>query len=134
MNPRITRRLGLLPCTLAWATTWSDPNRDLCPHLSWLPLPTVPFPDPTPAELAEDRWFGLHWKTRPLAAFAGTSPFAWLDDELTARDRDWLFHHHPAPTLLFRVDSTRGIGDEELDALDQWSCSLVVSPDLTGHA
>ncbi|MFC3960368.1 HAD domain-containing protein [Nocardia jiangsuensis] len=127
IDRRITHRLAALPCALVWATTWTDPNRDLCPHLSWPPLPTTPFPDPTPAQLAEDRWFGLHWKTRALSTRAASSPFAWLDDELTTRDRDWLQHHHPAPTLLIRVDSARGVGSTELHALECW-CAGVSRP------
>lgn len=115
-------RLAALPCELVWATTWGEQaNTDIAPHLGLPRLPVVTWgSDPT----SEDEWYGLHWKTRGLAAWAGNRPFAWLDDELTELDREWLDNHHPAATLLQHVDPRQGITPGDLGALERWLRNL----------
>ena len=115
-------RLTALPCELVWATTWGDQaNTDIGPVLGLPRLEVVTWDaDPTP----EDDWYGLHWKTRGLSTWAGARPFAWLDDELTDLDREWLTSRHPAPTFLQHVDPHRGVTPETLTTLECWLQSL----------
>ena len=78
------------------------------------------WPEPSTAHEREDQWFGLHWKTRTLVAWADGRPFAWVDDEITDADRDWVSTHHSAQAILHRVASSRGLTDQDFAVLDQW--------------
>ena len=90
-------RLAGLPCTLVWATTWlEDANTEIAPRL------------------------GLCWKTRTVVAWAASRPFAWVDDEITEADRDWVSAHHRGHALLRSVDASIGLTDQDLTALDAW--------------
>lgn len=115
IDPGLGVRLAALGCELVWATTWlDDANTCVAPWLGLPPLPVVDWPD------AEDEPARLHWKTRPLVAWAAGRPFVWLDDELTATDRTWVAAHHPAPALLHRVDHRHGVTDGDLAAVREW--------------
>ncbi|MGZ3143638.1 HAD domain-containing protein [Lentzea chajnantorensis] len=112
--------LAALPCELVWATTWMDDANDLLAPL--LGLPELPVATWQEDQETEDRDFrdGLHWKTRGLVALAGTRPFAWVDDEITGKDRLWVAEHHER-ALLHRVDPRHGLTDADYLALDAWS-------------
>ncbi len=85
INPRHGPRLAALACELVWATTWlEDANVLVAPRLGLPPLPVVGLPEPSGAvgvsggageagceEEEEDVRIGLHWKTRPVVAWAG---------------------------------------------------------------
>jgi len=121
LDPRIGPQLAALPCALVWATTWEDDaNAEIAPRLGLPPLPVVNWPQATSEQEHEDRWFGLCWKTRTLAAWADGRPFAWVDDEITDADRDWIHAHHHGPALLHHVASSKGLTDDDFTALDQW--------------
>ncbi|MFC7328911.1 HAD domain-containing protein [Marinactinospora rubrisoli] len=123
-NPLITRidpalgpRLLALPCALVWATTWmSDANDCIAPWLGLPELPVVDWPDSADVDQAD----GLHWKTRPLLDWADGRPFAWIDDEITDRDRAWLAARHPGRAFPHRIDPRYGLTDQDLAALDRW--------------
>jgi hypothetical protein len=83
-------------------------------------LPVVTWPEPTGADEGEDQWFGLCWKTRTLVNWADGRPFAWVDDEVTDADRDWVSEHHPGPALLRTIDASCGLADQDFAALDAW--------------
>lgn len=118
VNPALGPRLLALPCDLVWATTWeSEANESLSPLLGLPDLPVVTWP---PEPSYEDVPRGLHWKTRPLLDWSGGRPFAWLDDEITDADRAWALAHHPARSLLLRVDHRHGITDADFAALEAW--------------
>ena len=113
-------RLGALPCELVWATTWGEQaNDELAARLGWPRLPVVTWESDSEHE-AEDRWFGLHWKTRGLVQWAGGRPFAWLDDEITDADREWVRTQHASAAFLRQVQPYRGVTDEDLAALEDW--------------
>jgi len=117
IDPRQGPRLARLPAELVWATTWMEEANDtLAPVLGLPRLPVLDPPDPT----AEDGYFGLHWKTRAIVDRAAGRAFAWVDDEITAADREWVRDRHAAPALLLRVDAHRGLTAEDLDALEAW--------------
>ncbi|MEV6236444.1 HAD domain-containing protein [Lentzea sp. NPDC051838] len=105
--------LQALPSELVWATTWMDEaNEHIAPLLGLPPLRVATWTDDEPHD-------GLHWKTRGLVTLAGTRPFAWVDDEITGRDRAWVAEHHPK-ALLHKVDPRHGLTDADYLELDAW--------------
>ncbi|GAA3987669.1 HAD domain-containing protein [Actinomadura viridis] len=121
LDPQVGLRLAALPCDLVWATTWEqEANAEIAPRLGLPPLPVVIWPEPSDDDERQDRWFGLCWKTRTLVAWAGQRPFAWIDDEITDADREWVSAHHPGPALLHHVAPARGLTDDDFAALDHW--------------
>jgi hypothetical protein len=114
-------RLATLPCTLVWATAWlEDANTEIAPRLGLPDLPVVSWPEPTGAQERLDQWFGLCWKTRTLVTWAAGRPFAWVDDEITDADRDWVSAHHPGLALLRSVNASRGLTEQDFVALETW--------------
>ncbi|MGJ6969420.1 HAD domain-containing protein [Streptosporangium sp. G11] len=125
LTSRVGRRLAALPCELVWATTWEDEaNAEIAPRIGLPRLPVVSWPEPTRQHEREDQWFGLCWKTRTLVNWAGGRPFAWVDDEITDADREWVSAHHNGRALLHHVKSYQGLADEDFAALDQWLRAL----------
>lgn len=121
LDPRHGPRLAALRCELVWATTWMDHANDVLTPILGLPrLPVLDQLSPT----VEDDYFGLHWKTRAVVGWAAGRAFAWLDDEITEADREWIDDRHPAPALLLRVDPRRGLTTGDLDALEAWLAEL----------
>ncbi|MEY9845593.1 hypothetical protein ABH940_002671 [Streptacidiphilus sp. BW17] len=120
INPGLGPRLSALPCELVWATTWmSDANECIAPHLGLPELPVVIWPEPSENDQRDER-AGLHWKTRALVDWAAGRAFAWVDDEITARDRAWVSAHHGERALLHRVDPRRGLADTDFVLLSDW--------------
>ena len=97
------RRLATLPCTLVWATTWlDDANTQIAPRL------------------------GLCWKTRTIVAWAADRPFAWIDDEISDADREWVSTRLSGPALLHCVDPASGLTDEDISAIESWLRDLML--------
>lgn len=122
---RLSRSLGLrlaaLPARLVWATAWEqDANVEIAPRIGLKQLPVVIWPESSDDREREDTWFGLHWKTRALVAWAAGRDFVWVDDEITDADREWVSRVHTGRALLHSVDSARGLSDEDFAALDDW--------------
>jgi HAD domain in Swiss Army Knife RNA repair proteins len=121
LDPQVGHRLAALPCDLVWATTWEDEaNADIAPRLGLPPLPVVTWPEPSAEDERQDQWFGLCWKTRTLVTWANQRPFAWVDDEITDADRDWVSAHHPGRTLLHHIPPPLGLTDDDFITLDHW--------------
>ncbi|WP_063046839.1 hypothetical protein [Nocardia pseudovaccinii] len=95
-------------------------HTEIAPRLGLPRLPVVSWPDPSAEQEHEERWFGLRWKTRTLVEWADGRPFAWVDDEITDADRNWVATHHSGRALLRHVESFRGLRDEDFAALDHW--------------
>ncbi|MEU9172187.1 hypothetical protein AB0D34_31100 [Streptomyces sp. NPDC048420] len=105
---------------LVWATTWAEEaNTFIAPVLGLPPLPVVPWPT-KPAPLPD----GTFWKTRHLVAHACDRPFAWLDDELDERDREFVKAHHDGPALLRWVDPRVGLREGDFEALAAFARDL----------
>ncbi|WBB62942.1 HAD domain-containing protein [Streptomyces sp. WMMC500] len=127
-NPLLARvepadgpRLAALPCELVWATTWqADANESVAPLLGLPELPVVDIPE----HAGGPGRGGPHWKTPLLVDWAAGRPFAWVDDEITDADRDWVGAHHPERALLHRVDPGRGLTDADFAALGAWLRAL----------
>ncbi|WP_043673157.1 HAD domain-containing protein [Streptomyces xylophagus] len=117
IDPSLGPRLTALRCELVWATTWmDDANTCVAPWLGLPQLPLVDWPDPAEGGLGG----GLHWKTRPLVAWAAGRAFVWVDDEIGDADRDWVAAHHPERALLQRVDHRYGVTGADFDAMEAW--------------
>jgi hypothetical protein len=109
-----------LPFELIWATTWeNEANTYLAPLLGLPELPFVAWS--LPRSKPSDEVF---WKTREVVARAGGRPFAWLDDEITDADRDWVDACHPVPSLLLRIDPSLGLLPEDFAVLKEWAAAL----------
>ncbi|MFF0297681.1 HAD domain-containing protein [Kitasatospora sp. NPDC004614] len=117
LDPAIGQQLAALPCHLIWATTWfDDANTCIAPLLGLPALPVLPDPPHTTPHLPP----GVHWKTPALTAHAAGTPFAWVDDEITEADREWVAHHHPGPALLHRVNPELGLTERDFTILEDW--------------
>jgi hypothetical protein len=91
-------------------------NEAIAPVLGLPPLPVLDSFEAT----VEDDYFGLHWKTRAVVEWAAGRPFAWLDDEITDADREWIADRHPGRALLLRIDPRQGLTSSDLDKLEAW--------------
>lgn len=121
LNHSLGLRLAALPCQLVWATAWEeDANAEISPRIGLPQLPMVIWPKSSDEREREDTWFGLHWKTRALVEWAAGRDFAWVDDEVTDADREWVSQNHSGRVLLHRVDPSRGLSDEDFATLDGW--------------
>jgi hypothetical protein len=117
VNPDHGRRLLGLSCELVWATAWEHrANEQVAPWIGLPQLPVVVFPD----DDAEDERIGLHYKTRTLIEWAAGRPFAWVDDEMTDIDREWVSAHHPGPALLHRADPHHGLTEADYAVVSEW--------------
>ena len=120
VNPAHGRRLAALPCVLVWATTWlEDANECVAPWLGLPDLPAVTWPEPSEDDERDAR-AGLHWKTRALLDWSAGRPFAWVDDEITDRDREWVAARHGDRAHLHRVDPRHGLTETDFAALSAW--------------
>jgi len=106
---------------LVWATGWEHrANTHLLSPLGLSEeLPTLTFD-------GKARFGSSTWKTKPVKAYAGDRPIAWLDDNFVARHELWAAHRS-APTLLVRVDSSVGLTPEHVERLLRWADSLAPS-------
>ncbi|OII64157.1 hypothetical protein BJP40_21415 [Streptomyces sp. CC53] len=105
---------------LVWATTWKgEANTWIGPRLG---LPELPFVDwPTMHGRAPA---GTFWKTQYLLEYAAGRPFAWVDDDITSYDREYVEQRHLAGALLMYVDPRRGLVRQDFDALHAWAAEL----------
>jgi hypothetical protein len=116
LDPQDGRLLLALGCPLIWATTWgAEANEVISPRLGLPTLPVVEWPDDD-----SDPRHGLHWKTTCLSGWAAGQPFVWLDDEISDTDRQWMGSHHPARTLLHRVDPFTGLTPADFAVVHDW--------------
>lgn len=103
---------------LVWATTWKDEaNEWIGPRIGLPRLPFVDWPQmhgPAPE--------GTYWKTQYVVAYTAGRPFAWVDDEITDRDREWVAAQRPAGDSLLRwIDPAVGLERTDFDALAAWA-------------
>ncbi len=64
---------------------------------------------------------GTFWKTQYVLDYAGERPFAWIDDDITPADREYVERHHPAHALLLRIDEQVGLTRADFDTLADWA-------------
>lgn len=54
-------------------------------------------------------------------AYAAGRPFAWVDDEQSPADAEYVTRHHPARALLHHVDPRLGLRAPDFTALGQFA-------------
>lgn len=117
-------QLQALPYDLVWCTTWMhEANEWIAPHLGLPDLPHVPFD-----KLWADRPDGTYFKTWEVVRWAQGRPFAWIDDEIGAADREFVADIHEGPALLHHVDPRIGLTTADFEALAEWACGLIEVP------
>ncbi|WP_424214647.1 hypothetical protein ACN20G_22670 [Streptomyces sp. BI20] len=105
---------------LVWATTWKEEaNEWIGPHLGLPRLPVIEWPT-----MHGRAPRGTFWKTQYIVRYAGLRPFAWIDDDITAADREYIELHHPAHALAHRIDERIGLVDEDFALLAAWARGL----------
>jgi hypothetical protein len=114
LNPTHGAALLALDYDLCWATTWMDTaNRWIGPVVGLPELPYVDFGE----SLFAHRPDGVHWKTETILAYADGRPFAWVDDEQSPADDEFVAARHPAPALLHHVNPRIGLREPDFTAL-----------------
>ncbi|MEU6095659.1 hypothetical protein [Streptomyces sp. NPDC047079] len=121
LNPEHGPALLALGFDLCWASTWMDAaNRWIGPVIGLPELPYVDFG----AGLFALRPDAVHWKTAAIVAYAGGRPFAWVDDEQTPADEEYVAAHHPGRALLHHVNPRLGLRPDDFTALTQFATSV----------
>lgn len=133
LNPAHGPALMDLPFELVWCTTWvHEANEMIGPAIGLPELPVVEFDKQWTLPTRGD---GTYFKTHDVVAYAAGRPFAWIDDEVSDFDREYVTTHHrapspihphsiPAPALLHHVDPRLGLLDSDFEALAAWAASL----------
>lgn len=124
LNPTHGPALQKLPYDLVWCTTWAaEANEWIAPHIG---LPELPFIDwDEERRPVSDRMpDGTYWKTHQVIEYAAGRPFAWIDDEMTDRDREYAAEHHGGPALLHDVSPRLGLLEPDFEALTAWAEAL----------
>ncbi|MGW0033382.1 HAD domain-containing protein [Streptomyces sp. NPDC003314] len=105
---------------LVWATTWKGEANDwIGPRLGLPELPFVDWP-----QMHGKAPHGTFWKTQYVLEYAAGRPFAWIDDDITPYDREYVERNHLAAALLLRVDERIGLIRPDFDALAEWAAAL----------
>ncbi|MFF8762979.1 hypothetical protein ACF07Q_00585 [Nocardiopsis dassonvillei] len=112
--------LSALPYDLVWGTTWeTDANLYIAPRVGLPRLPVCGFPSGD-----DDAPRTVYFKTPDIIEYAFGRPFAWIDDEVTDADREWVAKRHNAPALLHWVDPAIGLEASDFEALAVWADEL----------
>jgi hypothetical protein len=102
---------------LVWCTTWEhQANTEIGPRIGLPELPVIEFPN---SHIRLDS--RLYYKTMHARAYADDRPFAWVDDEVTDWDSQYLADTHEEPTLLVKTDPATGLTDDDFAALRNWA-------------
>jgi hypothetical protein len=102
---------------LIWCTAWEEHAAEyLGPYLALPAMPVIHFDEP----LAGD---DSHWKWPAIEAFVGDRAFAWIDDEIGSGDLARA-RRREAPTLLVRVEGTRGLQATHVEQLERFARML----------
>ncbi|MER7663936.1 MULTISPECIES: hypothetical protein [unclassified Streptomyces] len=125
LNPEHGPALLGLGYELCWATTWmADANRWIAPVLGLPELPYVDFGD----ALFQERPDGVHWKTGLLVDFADGRAFAWVDDEQSGLDEEYVTAHHRGHGLLHHVNPRIGLRGHDFRTLADFARCPDASP------
>lgn len=116
------RQLMELPYDLVWATTWEhEANEWIGPHLGLPKLPVVEFDKTWRLPTRSD---GTYFKTHTIVRYAAGRPFAWIDDEISKYDIEFVEDVHPAPALLRRISPRDGLLPRDFEALADWALTV----------
>lgn len=122
LKPDHGKDLLALPFDLVWCTTWiHEANTMIGPVLGLPELPVITF---DPDWKLPTRGDGTYFKTHDLVRWVDGRPFAWVDDEITNFDREYVAANHPGPALLHHVSPRLGLLEPDFLALAEWAASL----------
>jgi hypothetical protein len=122
LKPTHGADLMSLPFDLVWCTTWiHEANQMIGPVLGLPELPVVTF---DPEWHLPTRGDGTYFKTHDVVTWAEGRPFAWVDDEITDFDREYVAAHHQGPALLHHVSPRLGLLEPDFKALAAWAAGL----------
>lgn len=101
---------------LVWATTWQDEANDAIRHKLGIPeLPVIYF--------TSKEWVTNHSKVPDVLNYVGDTPFVWIEDDLTDRDREML-KNSGTNHRIFEIDPKIGFQREHVDAALKWNSEL----------
>jgi hypothetical protein len=130
LNPGHGPALLALPFDLAWCTGWlSSANRWIAPCIGLPGLPHVPLDELPLATKGSP----LCWKTPAVALWAQEQrrPFAWVDDEITDADREYMTAMRSGPALLLAISPRLGLRSDDFAELSEWASALPLEPGAT---
>lgn len=105
---------------LTWATTWEhDANEWIGPHIGLPKLPVIEW-DKARIGAAD----GTYFKTHEIVTYAEGRSFAWVDDEISVRDEEYVKTHHPGPARLLWINPAAGLRQFDFDTLATWAADL----------
>jgi hypothetical protein len=112
---------------LVWATGWEQKANEYLPFILKLPFRELPC-----LTFGGHAVFGSsHWKLDAIAAYAGSRPAAWIDDNMDDACKLWALSRD-APTLLVETQSAAGIRGEHVDELIAWADTVDPRPNRRG--
>ncbi|WP_435601301.1 hypothetical protein [Streptomyces sp. C10-9-1] len=119
LNPGHGQELLRLGYDLVWATTWvHEANTMIGPNVGLPELPYIAWGSEQERSQVQPP---LYWKTPFIVEWAAGRPFAWVDDEITDADREYVAQHHDGLALLHRVDPRLGLLHEDFIVLAAWA-------------
>lgn len=114
--------LKKLPYDLVWCTTWGhDANNLIGPRIGLPKLPVIEFP-----ECLNDHDARVYFKTPTVIEYAAGRPFAWIDDEISKWDYEYIKKHHDGPSNVMYVDPCTGLTEHHFAALTEWADTLTL--------
>ncbi|NEA52408.1 hypothetical protein [Streptomyces sp. SID10815] len=120
LNPAHGPALLALPFDLVWCTTWAcEANEWIGPHIGLPELPVIEWPE----DARQQRPGGVFWKTEHVVKWAAGRPFAWIDDDFTDADREFVSASHDGPALLHFVSPRLGLLPADFDTLAVWAAT-----------
>jgi len=121
LNPEHGPALTALPFELVWCTTWqAEANDWIGPHLGLPVLEHVPFQEVRMGARKD----GTYFKTWEVVRWARGRAFAWVDDEVTDVDREYVADFHSGPALLLTVNPRLGLLPADFEQLAEWASNL----------
>ncbi|MFC1403465.1 MULTISPECIES: hypothetical protein [Streptacidiphilus] len=118
LNPAHGPALTALPYQLVWCTTWqAEANVWIGPQLGLPVLEHVSFQDVRRPAVDD----GTYFKTHEVVRWAAGRPFAWVDDEVTDADREYVADVHPGPALLLTINPRIGLLPADFEQLWEWA-------------
>lgn len=121
LNPLHGAALQELPYELIWCTSWMHgANEQIGPVVGLPELRVLPLERPPPGS-RPDR---TCWKTWDIVRWCDGVPFAWVDDQIGAADRQYVQGVHQAPALLHSIDPIIGLVDDDFEILREWAEKL----------
>lgn len=107
---------------LTWCTTWEhEANRLIGPKIGLPDLPVIVFP-----KSLSDHDVRVYFKTPTVIEYAAGRPFAWVDDEISQWDDQYVNKHHDGPAKLMKIDPATGLTQWHFDQLAAWAARLAL--------